>query len=209
MQTSGASSAASRGSGLEVSFPWELYGLGILCLVAAIAIWEAIKWVCEWYGLRRLGSVSESRGARRLRKLQQAVQQEVEKYRLDDFAADEPWTALGEGARLPRTSPTANEVEGPACGSLGRTYDPVRTPERLSRSSERLRRTSTSSVGVQTEAWDHGFREYPGPFIMSEHGDCVHHEPNCRGLRNAVTRRRQVTLCAYCRTRDMLYRQVG
>ena len=209
VQTSGASSAISRGSGLEVSFPWELYGLGVICLVAAIAIWEAIKWVCEWYGLSRVSSVSGSRGARRLRKLQQAVQQEVERYRLDDLAADEPMTTLGEGPRTPRVLPTTSAPESQTYRSPGRMYRSTQGPEGAFGSSRRSRMTSTSSVGVQTEDWDHGFRECPGPFIMSEHGDCIHHEPNCRGLRNAVTRRRQVTLCAYCQTRDMLYRRVG
>ena len=209
VQTSGASSAISRGSGLEVSFPWELYGLGVICLVAAIAIWEAIKWVCEWYGLRRVSSVSESRGARRLRKLQQAVQQEVERYRLDDLAADEPMTTLGEGPRTSRVLPTTSAPESQTYRSPGRMYRSTQGPEGTFGSARRSRMTSTSSVGVQTEDWDHGFRECPGPFIMSEHGDCIHHEPNCRGLRNAVTRRRQVTLCAYCQTRDMLYRRVG
>ncbi|CAE7035047.1 unnamed protein product [Symbiodinium sp. CCMP2592] len=68
--------------GIEVSMPWELYGLILLGLVAAIGVWEAIKWFFEWISLRRSGSVEESRGARRLRRLQQAVQEEVARYGL-------------------------------------------------------------------------------------------------------------------------------
>ena len=72
---------ASRPSeGLEVSIAWELYGVALLCVIAAIALWEAVKWLLEWASLRRRGSVEEVRGVRRLRRLQQAGQEEVARY---------------------------------------------------------------------------------------------------------------------------------
>ena len=73
-------------AGLEVSFAWDLYGLAIIAVIAAIAVWEAIKWFFEWLSLRRSGSVEEARGARRLRRLQQAVQEEVSRYGLEEPA---------------------------------------------------------------------------------------------------------------------------
>ena len=73
----GSRAASSTSSGIEVSMPWDLYGLAVLCIIAAIAVWEAIKWFFEWISLGRKGSVEEARGARRLRRLQQVVQEEV------------------------------------------------------------------------------------------------------------------------------------
>ena len=79
-----ARASTVRPEGITVSFPWELYGVVIIGLVAAIGAWEAMKWVADWLSLRRSGSVQESRGARRLRRLQQAVQEEVARYGLDE-----------------------------------------------------------------------------------------------------------------------------
>ncbi|CAE7357932.1 GIP, partial [Symbiodinium sp. KB8] len=106
-------SSVTQGSGLEISFPWELYLVAMLALVASIALWEGIKWLLEWISLTRSGTVSEARGARRLRRLQQAISEEVARY---DF--DEP-----------------------------------------------------VSTAVQTDPdVGYGYREFNGPFVMSEYG---------------------------------------
>ena len=67
-----STSTEPRRHGREVSLPWELYCLAVIVLIACIGGWEAISWFFEWVALRRSGSVEESRGARRLRRLQQA-----------------------------------------------------------------------------------------------------------------------------------------
>ncbi|OLQ12391.1 putative transposon protein [Symbiodinium microadriaticum] len=58
---------------LEVDFAWELYGLVFLLVVAGIALWEALKRI---WG-RFHPDETESREARRLRKLQSAVREEL------------------------------------------------------------------------------------------------------------------------------------
>ena len=174
--------------GIEVSLPWELYGLLILGLVAAIGAWEAIKWFFEWLSLRRSGSVEESRGARRLRRLQQAVQEEVARNGFDDAAPDR--------------------------GDQGTPTTPLPTSARTTAqpSSFRMRiqpAVRTTSTAVQTDEAPDGYMPFQGPFVMSEHGDRVHHEATCYGLRSATTRRRQVTLCQYCQRRQQLFSFVG
>ncbi|CAE7799184.1 GIP, partial [Symbiodinium necroappetens] len=185
VQTSGAATTEGRGTGLEVSFPWELYGLSFLALVAAIGLWEALKWFCEWLSLRSRGSVEESRSARRLRRLQQAVQEEVARYGLDDPAMmqEPPVTPLARSSQsTPRPSPFRMRAEP----MLARTV----------------------SVGVQTDFVEE-FQPFPGPFVVSEHGDRVHYDPTCHGLRNALTRRKQLQLCHYCARRQQIYQRVG
>ena len=107
-------STVGRGTGLEVSFPWELYIVGALALVASIALWEAVKWILEWISLRRSGTVSEARGARRLRRLQQTISEEVARYDLDA-----PEEVLGE--RTPRSSSTTRSSSTPRPVPMRRT----------------------------------------------------------------------------------------
>ena len=168
-------------------------GLAALSLVAAIGVREAIKWFFEWVSLRKAGSVEESRGARRLRRLQQAVQEEVARYGLDE----------GEFERMP-TSPMASSTR----------VTPRPCPLRRSEAEPSTTRVSgarpvtTAVAAVQTD-FDDGYRPFAGPFVVSEHGDRVHHEPTCHGLRNAMTRRRQLQLRAYCQGRQQLFHHVG
>ena len=185
----------SRGSrdrmdaGLEVSFAWELYAFVILAVIAAIALWEAVKWFFEWLSLRRSGSVEEARGARRLRRLQQAVQEEVSRYGLD--GPDESTTPLGTSRR---PTPRLSLLRGQEPGSSRR------------RVSEATTQTDPEPQVPPAPIWNDPYVRFQGPFVMSEHGDRVHYDPQCHGLRNATTRARRVTLCQYCERRQGLYR---
>ena len=171
-------------------------------MVASIALWEAVKWILEWISLRRSGTVSEARGARRLRRLQQTISEEVARYDLDA-----PEEVLGE--RTPRSSSTTRSSSTPRPASMRRTT-PTRSPPMRSRSSwEPTPTVGVVSVGIQTEPMQDGYHEFRGPFVMSEHGDRVHYHPACHGLRNAMTRRRQVTLCQYCERQQGLYQFTG
>eukprot|EP00439_Symbiodinium_sp_Y106_P067652 s1025_g11.t1 len=72
-------SEVGQNAGLELSFAWELHGLAILAVIAAIGVWELIKWFLG----RRFGTsdeLQESKEARRLRKQQQVVHEQVGKY---------------------------------------------------------------------------------------------------------------------------------
>ncbi|CAE7537271.1 unnamed protein product, partial [Symbiodinium necroappetens] len=99
--------------GLQVSFPWELYGLAAVALVAAIGVWEALKWCLEWISLKQSGSVQDARQVRRLRRLQQAVSEEVARYGLDDLgvATQAPSTPLASVRTTPRPSPVRSIPE--------------------------------------------------------------------------------------------------
>ena len=187
---------ASRPSeGLEVSIAWELYGVALLCVIAAIALWEAVKWLLEWASLMRRGSVEEVRGVRRLRRLQQAVQEEVARYGLDEpVDSHEPSTPMqGSGSTSSTTLRSSSSMSFPF----------------RSRSEHVSRRRTTAEAVVQTEPTDDGYFQFSGPFVMSEHGDRVHYHAGCHGLRNALTRRRQVTLCHYCERHQRLYQFNG
>ena len=174
--------AASSSPGLEVSMPWDLYGLAALCVIAAIALWEGVKWFFEWISLGRRGSVEEARGARRLRRLQQAVQEEVSRYDLQGHEDAGPSTPRPSSRRpTPRPSP-------------------IRTP-----ATTRMMVEAT----VQTDPMPDGYSPFRGPFVMSEYGDRVHFANNCHGLRNARTRTRQVTLCQYCERYQGLFQYDG
>ena len=58
---------------LEVTFPWELYGMIFLLVVTGIAVWECVKRVWSKIYPEEI----ESKEARRLRKLQSAVREEL------------------------------------------------------------------------------------------------------------------------------------
>ena len=127
--------------------------------------------------------------ARRLRRLQQAVQEEVSRYGLD--AADDPMTPLEPSQRpTPGPSPFRTREQG---ASRGR---PV----------EAAVQTDPVPQVPPVPPWRDPYVRFQGPFVMSEHGDRVHFDPQCYGLRHATTRRRQVTLCHYCERRQSLYR---
>ncbi|CAE6951085.1 GIP, partial [Symbiodinium sp. CCMP2592] len=162
---------------LELSFAWELYGLAILAVIAAIGVWELMKWLLG----RRFGArddFSESKEARRLRKLQQVVHEDVGKYGLE------------VGVKVSSST-------GPATPQM-----PVLEAREERPSSSRARLVTR---GSQSDPFDDGMRQHAGPFFASEQGDRIHHDPNCRGLRNAVHRTRRLTLCAYCYQRCPLY----
>ncbi|CAE7621651.1 unnamed protein product [Symbiodinium sp. CCMP2592] len=169
-------SDSEPGGGLELSFAWELYGLAILAVISAIGVWELLKWLLS----RCCGSgeLHESREARRLRKLQQVVHEEVGRYGLE------------VGVKVSSASSPA----ATASSTSSRVEDRATTlrPKLVTR-------------GSQTEPYDAGMRQHAGPFFASEQGGRIHHDPNCRGLRNAVHRTRRLTLCAYCYQRCPLY----
>ncbi|CAE7297817.1 unnamed protein product, partial [Symbiodinium sp. KB8] len=161
---------------LELNFAWELYGLAVLAVVAAIGIWEFVKWILMRCCGDNVDLRSESREARRLRKLQQVVHEEVGKYGLE------------VGVKVSSSSAPSMPLD----------------------SEPRSLRTSTPSTttrSCQTDPYDDGFAQHVGPFFVSDHGDRVHHDTGCRGLRNASHRVRRLTLCAYCFQRCPLYVQ--
>ena len=163
-------SSPDRGTGLEVSFPWELYLVAALALVASIALWEAVKWLLEWISLRRSGTVSEARGARGLRRLQQAISEEVARYDLDG-----PEEVL-EGL-TPRPTASRNSTPRPSPMRQSSTMQSSSLPPSSSSMPTRSTRITTSTVGTQTDPMNHGYQEFRGPFVMSEHGDRVHYHP--------------------------------
>ena len=164
-------------TGLEVSFAWELYGLAILAVISAIGVWELMKWLLSrCFGSR--DELVESREVRRLRKLQQVVHEEVGRYGLEVGVK----VSSSPGSSTSRAPPREVREE----------WVPTARPRQVTR-------------GCQTDPQDDGMRQHAGPFFASEQGDRVHHDPQCRGLRNAIHRTRRLTLCAYCYQRCPLY----
>ena len=151
-----------------MSFAWELYVVGALALVASIALWEAVKQILERIWLRRRGFVSEARGARRLRRLQQTISEEVARYDLD--ISDEVFDET-----TPRISSTARSGSTPRSSPIRRTT-PTRSSPMMARSSwESTPATGMVSIGVQTDPMQDDYHEFRGPFAMSEYGDRVYY----------------------------------
>ena len=169
-------SEESTSVGLELSFAWELYALAILAVISAIGIWELLKWCFSSCLHPRGDEPQESREARRLRKLQQVVHEEVGKYGLEVGVK----VSSSANPASPLASPPARDVRAVPRGHL-------------------------VDRACQTDLQDEGMRQHLGPFFASDHGDRVHYSTTCRGLRNAVHRTRRLTLCAYCYQQCPLY----
>ena len=73
-------STARRSStqGLQVDVAWELYCVVVLMIVGAIALWEGVKWLLEWWWLPSAKTMAEVRREKKLKKLQLAIEEELE-----------------------------------------------------------------------------------------------------------------------------------
>ena len=96
---------------IEVSLPWELYVMIAIFMVAGIGVWELLK---RW--LQRLNpEEQESKEARRLRKLQAAVRDELHDYGLTSRSPSRPV------ASSPTTRPS--QTYSPTRPVMGYTYE--------------------------------------------------------------------------------------
>ena len=184
---------------IEVNFARELYGMVFILVVAGIAIWEVVKKI--WNKLHP--DESEPREARRLRKLQSAVREELH--------------GLGLGSQVPwapsSSSTQANITRSPMYTSGGEdsptppppppyptgSSDDLPPLEEL-RSTFRRRRGLTTDQSVQTEPrriQGEVTIQYTTPLYVTKNGKCIHARDTCSSL-VVGGRTAQRFLCQLC-----------
>eukprot|EP00439_Symbiodinium_sp_Y106_P056549 s616_g7.t3 len=184
---------------IEVNFAWELYGMVFLLAVAGITIWEVVKKI--WSKLHP--EESESREARRLRKLQSAVREELHGVGL---GSQTTWASSSSSSQAnPMRSPTY------ATGSEDPPFPPPPPPyptgdsddlphlEEL-RGTLRRRRGRTTDHAVQTEPrriQGEVTIQYTTPLFVTKNGKCIHARDTCSSL-VVGGRTEQRFLCQLC-----------
>ena len=166
---------------IQVSFPWELYMTLAVFVVAGIAVWELLKRLWQRLNPEEV----ESREARRLRKLQAAVRDELQGmglqgastagYRRDGDTPQEPTyrrSSIGAASSW-ESAPTPPP---PAPFPTGGDDEPIAYRRRYKR---------TQDQGVQTEP-----RKIQGEVVLNygqtlyttKSGKCVHARNTCSSL---------------------------
>ena len=217
----------SGDSGLAIDTSVEFYVVVGMAAVTLLVFWEGICWIWVRIQAWAFGTAAESRHARRLRRLQEAVQMELNQQlagMTPAIAREEtplPLTSLtatrraSSPAPLP-SPPTATASANSSSSSTSRTLG----SRALARGSAAMEgrhqefQVVTRDASTQAEAPYFEYmppepavarleiREvYPNEYFMTAHGSHVHLHRNCWGLRNAssVTTR---TLCECCRSND-------
>ena len=150
---------------LQMDGSIELYIVVMLVGVVLVAVWESLWWI--WY--RITDDTGTTRRARRLRRLQKAVELELKQQmlRLDESPLEQPSTT------------TTREVGV----QVTPAFIPMRPPE----------------VQIQIREVEVPVPEYySGPYYVTDGGDHVHVFPDCWGLRNA-NRIHDKQMCRVCR----------
>ncbi|CAE7711468.1 GIP [Symbiodinium sp. CCMP2592] len=184
---------------IEVNFAWELYGMVFLLVVAGIAIWEVAKKI---WG-RLYPEEPESREARRLRKLQSAVRDELQGMGLGSQATWSSSSSSSQGHPVPPpTYATGGEEHPypppPPPYPTGSFDDPPHLEEL--RGTFRRRRGRTTDQAVQTEPrriQGEVTIQYTTPLYVTKNGKCIHARDTCSSL-VAGGRTEQRHLCQLC-----------
>ena len=190
-------------SGLQVDGSIEFYffaGMAGLCL---LVVWEWLKklWDCldAWWA----GSQTTSRRARRLRRMQRAIE--------DELASQLQGMTLDDQPCVQEQPASSATLRGEPC-----TAPPVASQPAVRVSNPSRRRPSVREQEVQTDP--PAFRRltetrteppmppriimqpalHNGPYFVTQHGECVHTNPQCWGLRNATSNLARKTLCHVC-----------
>ena len=198
-------------SGLQVDGSIEFYfvaGMAGLCL---LVVWEWLKklWDCldAWWA----GSHTTSRRARRLRRMQRAIE--------DELASQLQGMTLDDQPCVQEPPASSATFRGEPCTVAPAASQPA---ARVSNPSRR-RRPSVREQEVQTDP--PAFRRltetrteppmppriimqpalHNGPYFVTQHGECIHTNPQCWGLRNATSNLSRKNLCHVCA--DEFYRE--
>eukprot|EP00439_Symbiodinium_sp_Y106_P083529 s1339_g23.t1 len=180
---------------IEVSLPWELYVMIAIFIVAGIGIWELLKkWLQRWNPEEQ-----ESKEARRLRKLQAAVRDELQEYGLTGSSPLRP----AASSPTTRPSPTFSPFRPPANyiyeGAASSHDDPPPPPpyptgddglpqlEELRATMRQRRRSAggTADQAVQTEprrVQGEVTLSYGQTLFTTKGGKCVHSRSTCSSL---------------------------
>ena len=172
----------------------EFYGMMMVCILAAVAVWEGLKNCFGFLHGQWTGCQKRKKKLERLRnRAQAAVQEEFQRH----AAPTSPF-----GGAASSSGPTSRTISTPSRATRG-------TSPRMPGSSLRARNTtatSSSSIervtrGTQTEGLMIGperLRGFEGPYFITPHGDRVHLSAGCHGQRNAANPARAYRVCQYC-----------
>ena len=167
----------------------ELYAVIVVVAVAVIGIWE-FTWLC----VDRCCVRQDTRSTRRLRRLREAVQREldVQLHEREDVIPPEPLTSptaapTQGGRRSTRSSAASASAPTVPLGSYRDEMTQTTIDENYIPIIEYIDR----DVLVPVREW------HPGPVFVSPHGDTFHTVEGCWGLRN--TKARGLRMCQCCR----------
>ena len=215
VQSARASSVLTKDP-LAIDTPWELYLMVALVAVAVVAGWECLWGV--WYYVTGQETPAELRKARRLKRMQEVVQQEI----ASQMGAAVPLEATSSAAMSSSSTTTRarpSTASGLASSPLSTEGYGQRAPS-MSTAGARgktVYKDTQRDKSTQTEAWmipsprpliQYVDREVPvptaepdgwtRPLWVSEHGEHFHTLDYCWGLRNSKNKRR-LTYCTVCR----------
>ena len=163
----------------------EFYFVLVVSLIAAVGLWEFLKYVKNkiwlWWSARQRRNARAERLRHRTRD---AVQEELHRRELE---------------LTPRIPPTRASMS--STGRRQATHTTHRDADIWQVSS---------SVGVQTDPQPamipaNRLEAYTGPFYITTHGDRVHMTSYCHGQRNATRASKRYDLCDYCDRARGLY----
>ena len=166
----------------------EFYVLMLVAGIALLAVWEAMKWVAQRLFGEDEATVTKARKLLRIRnQATKALQQELESMSAsssDPISIEKPSVATPKVA----TTPLSEMSQGPINESTRHTRPTTRTQE-----------DDPDLRAALDTAKEGGFQRLRTPFVMSEHGDRLHLEADCHGLRHAnKSRLKKVQVCYYC-----------
>ena len=218
-------SARDETRDLQLDESLEFYFVAGMALLCFLAVWEWLKRVWDQLDAWWAGSQASSRRARRLRRMQRAIEDELaaqlQGMRLDDIPAAASAADSGvlstrppRGESVPsssepmRPSQPAESSRSSRPATLARSpaVQPPRRPLVREQSTQTDREpafrllTEASPDPPRTPRIEiHTQYELPqGPFYFTAHGECVHLDQGCWGLRRntPLTSR---NLCRVCR----------
>ena len=196
---------------IPVETSWELCIMVVLLGVAVVACWEC-GWSI-WYAITGQETPTQIRRAKRLKRMQDAIKEEISAQLTSTAASPTSSSAMASSSTIPASSsipppPPPHETARPTTTSW--------TPTALLR-GKTVYKANQKDKACQTEGWmipsprpliQYVDREVPVPIAeptgwtrpiwVSEHGEHFHTLDHCWGLRN-VRRTRRLLYCSLCR----------
>ena len=166
----------------------EFYVLMLVAGIALLAVWEAMKWVAQRLFGEDEATVAKARRLLRIRnQASKALQQELESM---SASSSDPINTEKPSVATPKVAMTP-----PSEMSQG----PMNEATRHTRPTTRIQDDDPDLRAALDTAREGGFQRLRTPFVMSEHGDRLHLEADCHGLRHAnKSRLKKAQVCYYC-----------
>ena len=184
---------------LAINTSIELYVMILVIGIAMVGMWEFL-WLCVD---RCCSQPTESRSARRMKRLRDSVKRELEQQMggLDPSRSSAPTEPLATSSSS--SSSQSQRSTGITPSTSLRTSSPRPTPSRRTTTDAATQVDARPLICYQDRevpvpvpdpsGWNH-------PIYVSPHGDTFHTHERCWGLRNAKSR--PLRMCQCCRDND-------